>query len=84
MINLHEIKTNKIEVSCIHDMSLRTVDILTYSIYYYVGEKCVFRGVNIHIDNVDEVIYDDNEWDRIVIKALNKEVIINEEGHIKL
>lgn len=43
MTNLYEIKTNKIEVSCTHDTSTRTVDIQTYSIYYYAYEKNVFK-----------------------------------------
>jgi hypothetical protein len=85
MLNLYEIKTNKVEVSCTYDTSTRTVDILTYNICYYVDEpKRVFKGINLYIDNVDEVKYYEDEWDRIVIKALNKEVIINEDGDIKL
>ena len=87
MLNLYEIKTNKIEVSCTHDTSTRTVDILTYSICYYVGEpKRVFKSVELHIDNVDEVKYYEDYYDinRIVIKALNKEIIIDERGYIKL
>ena len=43
MTNLYEIKTNKIEVSCVHDTSTRTVDIQTYSIYYYAYEKMYSR-----------------------------------------
>ena len=39
MINLYEIKTDKIEVSCIHDTSTRTVDIINRAVYYYVGER---------------------------------------------
>lgn len=86
MTNLYEIKTNKIEVSCMHDTSTRTVDIQTYSIYYYAYEKNVFKGVNLHIDNVDDVKYYEDYYDinKIVIKALNKEIIIDERGYIKL
>lgn len=84
MINLYEIKTDKIEVSCMHDTSTRTVDIIIRSVYYYVGERCVLNAINIHIPNVDEVINKDNEWYRIIIRALNKEVLIDQEGDITI
>lgn len=84
MINLYEIKTNKTEVSCMHDTSTRTVDIIVRSVYYYVGERCVFKANNIHIPNVDEVIHNENEWYRIIIRTLNKEVLIDQEGDITI
>lgn len=80
-------RLKQIEVSCTHDTSTRTVNILTYSICYYVGKpKRVFKGIELHIDNVDEVKYYEDYYDinRIVIKALNKEIIIDERGYIKL
>ena len=70
-----------------HDTSTRTVDILTYIICCYVDEPTrVFKGIELHIDNVDEVKYYEDAFNinRIVIKALNKEIIINEVGYIKL
>ena len=84
MINLYEIKTDKIEVSCMHDTSTRTVDIIISSVYYYVGKRCVLKTINIHIPNVNEVINKDNEWYRIIIRALNKEVLIDQEGDITI
>ena len=78
MLTLYEIKTNKLEVSCTHDTSTRTVDILTYSICYYVDEpKRVFKGVELHIDNVDDVKYYEDYYDinRIVIKHLIKRLL---------
>lgn len=84
MINLYEIKTDKIEVSCMHDTSTRTVDIIIRSVYYYLDERCVFNANNIHIPNVDEVIYNENEWYKIIIRALNKEILIQQDGDINI
>lgn len=84
MINLYEIKTDKIEVSCIHDTSTRTVDIINRAVYYYVGERCVFESTKMHIPNVDEVTYNENKWYRIIIRTLNKEVLIDQDGDITI
>lgn len=84
MINLYEIKSIKAEVSCMHDTSTRTVDIINRSVYYYLDEKCVFTANTIHINNVDEVIFKDNEWYKIIIRALNKEVLINQDGDVTI
>ena len=84
MINLYEIKTDKIEVSCMHDTSTRTVDIINRSVYYYLDERCVFTANTVHINNVDEVIYNTDEWYRIIIRTLNKEVLIDQEGDITI
>lgn len=83
MIKNYELKTDKMEVSCMHDTSTRTVDIIVRSVYY-LEERCVFKVNNIRILNVDEVIHNDNEWYRIIIRALNKEVLIDQYGDITI
>lgn len=79
------IKTDSVEVLCMHDTTLKRVTITNKGVCYYKNKRVPIIANIVTITDVKEVLYNEVSYDVIrIITTDNRVITISRYGDIKL